>query len=466
MRKISILLLALIFVSILGCAGNRIAFAAEATVYTDVLEDLQKDETFDVAAFPLIENDYSLQVIQVAESNNKELFVYVYQPGGSLVTATEIRISQTIKENLSPKDYSLKLLSSNSTLFKYLVEDLTVKDDVVRYYSIMQISRPYDEVGDVEFADDPSVVTIPYSVSKLYTACTVHGEVSYSSSFEYTIEIKDKYCGYLRYYNGFKLYYSSCDSHFVAFSTYEDIDTLFEAQVSFVSQDNHFSRNGIGIADTWADDPVKQSVTLSYTDKVSNPGDGLFGYKYTWDRIESVSDFIANEDLTDECVENLQSMQWVLRFYESDYEYFESGSSGALKNWTTVNEVTILRLKFERGGHVFNLGVIDNKQNEDPIQGNEDLNSIEAALKNLQKMFADFTGSITSFFDSLSGFFEEYWWVIALVVGLLVLGILCAVAKPVLVVVKWVLIVLWYIITAPIQLIVLIVRKAKERKYR
>lgn len=41
--------------------------------YTSVLEDLQKDENFNAEDYPIVADDYSLQVITIAESENKEL---------------------------------------------------------------------------------------------------------------------------------------------------------------------------------------------------------------------------------------------------------------------------------------------------------------------------------------------------------------------------------------------------------
>ena len=53
------------------------AFAEEASnVYSTVIDDLTKDENFNVADYPSNASDYSLQVITIAESSNKELFVY------------------------------------------------------------------------------------------------------------------------------------------------------------------------------------------------------------------------------------------------------------------------------------------------------------------------------------------------------------------------------------------------------
>lgn len=459
MKRISLFLVVLILVCMAGSVGNGIAFAAEK--YSSVLEDFQKDPEFDVAAYPEKQGDYSLDVIQIAESTAGELFVYVYQPAGEAVRATELRMSTGIEDNFSPRDYSLTLLSVEGTLAKYIVENFEVKTDMLRYYSIVQISRPYNvEMGDT----DVSATTVPYVVGSLYTACTVDGEVFYNETHEEVVIVTDKYSGYVRYSNGFKLYQSSCDSHFVAFSTDHDIETLYEAEVFFMSQDHHFSRNGIGIGDTWTDEPISQTVVLTYTDKASNPADGLFGTRYTWNRIEKAAEFVANEDLTDEAVTNLEDKQWVLRFYESDYENFEGASARALRNWTVVNEITILRLKFETNGQVYNIGVVDNKQNEDNDPVNEDLSAIESALQSMQQMFSDFIETINVFFSNVGSFFTEYWWVIVLVLGIVLLGILCAFVKPVFTVVKYVLIGLWYVITAPIQLIVWIVRKAKEKK--
>ena len=117
---------------------------------------------------------------------------------------------------------------------------------------------------------------------------------------------------------------------------------------------------------------------LKYTDKVEHNGGGLFAGTYTWDRIQSVEEFIATENrdniyhgaildvtystkLTDEALQALQGKHWVLRFAETEYTLW-SGDSSYGKIATMVGDVTILRLMFETDGIVYNLGVIDNKQ--------------------------------------------------------------------------------------------------------
>ena len=80
--------------------------------YTTALEDLSTDENFNPENYPVIEDDYSLQVIQIAESSEKQLFVYVYQPCADFLDlrASSINISCAlhIKENI--KNYKLNFV--------------------------------------------------------------------------------------------------------------------------------------------------------------------------------------------------------------------------------------------------------------------------------------------------------------------------------------------------------------------
>ena len=72
-----------------------IPVSAAETTYSNVLEDLEKDENFNPADFPENPTDYSLQVITVAEGENGELFVYVYQPSNATkdLRASKINMS-------------------------------------------------------------------------------------------------------------------------------------------------------------------------------------------------------------------------------------------------------------------------------------------------------------------------------------------------------------------------------------
>ena len=79
-----------VFLALFVCMGSTLsktvkaddtsATETSATTYTDVLEDLQTDENFDESKYYANSEDTSLSVIQIAESSNGELFVYVYRP--------------------------------------------------------------------------------------------------------------------------------------------------------------------------------------------------------------------------------------------------------------------------------------------------------------------------------------------------------------------------------------------------
>ena len=111
-------------------------FETKAEGYSGVLQDLQKDESFQSGNYPLNGQDYSLRLIQVAESAEKELFLYVYQPSGETknFTASSVNISTTINDEISFLTYRLQKVDSSGTLYKYKVQNFTVKTEPTRYY--------------------------------------------------------------------------------------------------------------------------------------------------------------------------------------------------------------------------------------------------------------------------------------------------------------------------------------------
>ena len=133
---------------------TKTANAEETTVtYTDVMTDLQKDENFNPDDYPAKADDYSLQVIQIAESSNRELFVYVYQPSDSTMdfTALSMNMFNGYSENgkdFHPLSYDLTLLSTNGVFDKYLVENYVVSSEMERWYNIVSIFRFFVKDGD------------------------------------------------------------------------------------------------------------------------------------------------------------------------------------------------------------------------------------------------------------------------------------------------------------------------------
>ena len=168
---------------------------AEGTEYSNVLDDLQKDETFDISQYPADDGDYTLYVEQVAESTDGELFLYVYQPYTGTdydLTAASVNISTGINDNLYYVNYKLSLLNSSGVFHKYLVEGFEVKADALCYYDISAVYRNiYSDIDDgLAEGDTGTIGGYAIEVAKLFTACTVNGEVSYTCTDTTVVTIR------------------------------------------------------------------------------------------------------------------------------------------------------------------------------------------------------------------------------------------------------------------------------------
>lgn len=385
-KRLAVMLLAFVLgiSAVITAAQVPVIAKAESTVtYTNVLEDLQRDSSFSKDNYPEKATDYSLQLIQLAESSDKELFVYVYQPSGQLkgLVASSINISTTINDAVSYHNYKLELLNADGVFFKYKVSDFVVKDDAVRYYAITSIYRKWDKTIDPATGNDNTVTEVNYNVSKQYAFGTINGKPYVNCVDIDTIVVTDKFVGFVRYENGFTLYNSACDSHFVAFNTDKPIDKLLEADVYYTTQSYNWNWTAfVGEKETFGTKQDNYSY-LKYTDKVEHTGEGWFAGTYKWDRIQTVDDFISGENrenifhgavldvkvstkLTDSALSELKGKKWILRFTETAYSFTPdyTGTGSQYLSSTVVGDVTILRLKFETDGITYNLGVIDNKQ--------------------------------------------------------------------------------------------------------
>lgn len=430
---------------------------ADEIAYSGVIDDLSKDSTFDVANYPEIEDDYSLSVIQIAESVNDELFVYVYQPCG--LEATSISFSTAINESFYPKLYHLTLLDKQDTLSKYLVQDFEVKPDIVRYYDIVSIFRSWNASFDEAPSDGQTISEVSYAVAKQWTACTLEGQVSYNFLETQTIEITEKFVGFARYTGGINTILGwgvneSCDSHFVAFNTEYPIDKLYEADVYYTSQSYTFHDRYFPYEDgeDFGKTVSESVVTLNYTEKVDYTGSGIRAPTYSWDRIQNFNDFknsvnqtdvftgaiintTVSSKMTSDAIEALKDKQWFLRFVETSYNVVSTGQEMRYES-TLVGDVSILRLKFETDGVTYNLGVVDNKQtgSRDPIN--------ETTRKN-----------------SLGWLF---WLIIVIVILVVLAPWLPSILKFIWNVIKWVAKAIWWVITLPYRLIKKIIERRRN----
>ncbi len=381
-NRIAVLIITLC-VFLTGAQSFSAVAAEENKTASGVIEDLSKDASFNAANYPSNAKDYSLSVMQLAESTDKELFIYVYQPSGDKVRASSINISTTINDEISFFNYPLKLLNFEGTLFKYKVTNFEVKKDPVRYYAISSIYRPFDEsIGDKKSGNN-TINEVNYAVNKQYCFGEINGKPYVNCIDIETIVVIDKFVGFVRYPDGFKLFTGAgaCDSHFVAFNTDKKIDKLFEADVYYITQkvSYDFFTEDSPFSIKFGDSKTDNYAYLKYTDKVEHTGGGFFAGTYKWDRIQTVDDFINAENredvyhgavldvkvsskLTGEALNELKGKKWVLRFVETAYSLSGGANGSTSTKSTLIGNVTILRLKFETDGITYNLGVIDNKQ--------------------------------------------------------------------------------------------------------
>lgn len=404
----------LLLVAVIGGQSVLPAFAATSS-YTSPLEDLQKDSEFNVNDYPDNAGDYSIQVIQIAESTDGELFVYTYQScqKTAYLVATEINmglsenLDEEIPDNSGDTDngnetggdsqggggfgggggrpcalvveeknpvtklYGLTLLKSSGVFCKYKVNGFTISEEAVRCYNITSIYREWIKGIDEETGNDNTKDAVAFAVGKCYKATTVNGEVTYSCEERKTIEIINPYADFLRYTDGFFLKTTACDSHYVAFSTDMNIDELYEADLAYQSRSVHYYHKAFvgGVTDygEW------QSHYAFLTDEqefIKDRTGWLWGTEKKYNRIQRVADFFASEKLTDETKENLKGKEWILRFAETDCTFNYDGSDQGNNYWSEVSNVTILRLKFKSAGTVYNLGAVSDKVTGDNKPGN------------------------------------------------------------------------------------------------
>ena len=435
-----------VFVIIIICAitllptSNGVAFA-DTTTYSNAIDDLSIDEKFNVSDYPVNNSDYTLSLVQVAESEQKELLLYVYQPCVDKdFHATSVRLSTGIYDSLSYSDYPLIWLNNEGSLYKYKVGNFTVSDSSARYYVISCLFRNWDSTIDEAPSDvSQTIEEVPFDVNKMYVFSTVNGSSYVECRDIVTVNVTSKKVGFVRYLNGVGFLegqqYKDC--HYVAFSTDKPMDRLISAKVGFNTRTAHIgdpAESGDVYGKT-----IYHELTIDENDPtVTNTKTGHFVEAYSWKRIQTVSDFIASEEksfmlydghfvdlkrdtnVAEKAKAELNKLSWVLRFYETDYTLDTSGvttSGYVIEDSVRVFSVTVLQLEFETDGVVYNLGVIDNKQTGPLTPDNEGnirvtvSSEIKDILELLMKLFALLivVALIVIFFPVIQAIFSIIW---------------------------------------------------------
>ena len=462
------------------------ANAETTTEYSDVLTDLQKDEAFDISKYKEDIGDYGLTVIQIAESSDGELFIYVHRPSaiaGDELIATKISLSTAWGGCEDFRVYRLELLSTSGVFDKYRVIDLKVENIVMRYYHINSIYRAFFEEVDMGTTDDNTISDVAYGVGQLWTATTVNGTVSYLVDYLELITVTSKHVGFIRYLDNKVLLYAKemTDSHYVAFSTDHPIDDLLEAELTY-SYESYYEYDRMPDSDLstlFQNQDYKNVTTYGNNitrtlkkEEVFETNNWFFFDDYKYNRIQEIDTFIKNEseELLDETEEALKDKQWVLRFLETEYDYFNQYVSDTyfpysytIKQWTNVTNVGILRLKFLYDGDIYDMGVIDNLSQGDEVPDNKNPYDIEypdwlSALTEFLVVLIILGGAgvLLSFIPGLGAIFGLVFNAILTVIGWLLKGVVF--------VIKWIFKIVFWVIAFPFNLIGKLFKRNKKNE--
>ena len=463
--KFTIIVAMLAAILIISYASGGAVSRAATSAYSNVLDDLSKDKSFNVLDYPEDPNDYSIQLIQIAESDEGELLFYIYQPSaGALdLTLKSIRFSPDI-EGTAFRDYEVTLLNSNKALLKYRVEDFTVRENTTRYYNITAVHRKYDKLVDGGTISGNQYTGIAVRFAQLWTAVTANGTVTYSMEEQDVVELTGFVYGTVRLKDGYNFISSySCDSHFVAFTTDVRIDKLLEADVSF-----KWRTCDVGIYDH-PDYGEWQSKTnkVTYKEQGGTSGNHWSNRTRTWDRIMSAREYVDNfpSDVPDNVAKDIKKQKWVLSYHETQYESETGGVMGFLSylggvfgdnlyHYTEVSDVTILRLKFITDGVVYNLGVVSNIGGKSDVVHDEGGGFWDDMQDKVKSYFNDLLNKVKSRVSKI-----KWWqWIVLVVAVLIVVLVIICVIFPAAgkLVIK--------AITAPFRAIAKARKKRKEKK--
>lgn len=343
-------------------------------IYSSVLEDLEKSESFDIGKYPIVIKDYSLQFIQIAESSDNELFIYVYQPSGNDLDLRATSINLATDENLDYKHYELEYLNSYTTLYKYKVVDFTVSSEEERYYNIASIFRKWDVVydGSSELELEKS-----FSVGQVVQVSGFGKDVTYSYRKTEVVPISAKKAlNVVCFDNSFFSWMTPGEngycSHVVLFSTDWQIDKVIEAKVYAEYQYSTYTYNKHGVGyfpEDVTEEPYSTYITRRYDEKVSVSENGN---TYTFNRIMTSSEYLsALGDSAESYKEDFEGYDWVLCISEAS-DFFSYSYTGVLYGYeqiggTLLQSATILELTFDMGGEIYSLGVVDNLSSADAV---------------------------------------------------------------------------------------------------
>ncbi len=410
---------------VVASADDSSSSSSSATIeYSNVLDDLKKDKNFDSSIYPaytyeeilsLSKTDPTkvpplMDVISMAESEQKELFLYVYNPTRDDLgmSATQVSMYYGHAKNpkeFTPKLYDLRLLSSSGVFDKYLVKGYEVTADAERYYNVVELSRPFNLEID-ESIENGTTNDKAIAIGKQWYFY-YYNDVLFCEMGEFSVlEIEPTLTDYieigegLTFGNLFLGIEGKGNLHYIAFNAENYIiEKIYDADLAYkcrgvfkyyafggvaVSSEKYFDPSvedsdefTLEFSDTIEDDKwFDRRITLSKDDELIYEADGLFGSSYTWKRILDSASFlkdIESQDiiLSEDTKKTLMESQWVFSFVETpSEEIFFEDVVREFESYIEISNVDILRLYFmDVTGKFYNLGVVADKTTADNIPG-------------------------------------------------------------------------------------------------
>ncbi len=411
---------------------NFACVKAETLSYTNVVDDLRKDDSFDIYSYPVcsldnykkVNNDEdetndieAISIIQIGESDSGDLFIYTYQPinldldliASSILMSTEENTSMNTLSFSSDDSkeflkYSLKCVSSDNIFKKYLVEGFKIKSEIFRYYNIVEIERPFNSEIDEKISDETITNFVSHKVAQSW--CCYYGDdgLKYERGDLEVVQITPTLTDFVYSEGGLTWgsligVDSGSTANYIAFNidNYK-ADCILDASIDFntrkitkttVTTSNFgellfnliVGRDSTQYYYSYPDGENFKSLDkpfyLSSADKVTSSGSGLWAKKYTWNCIMSASDFIQSSkdqkvSFTDSVEETLSNSEWVFVFHVADASIFPYSSGDyhyTSFTRTEVAKVDVLRLKFMVGKETYNLGVVSDTTSDDGKPG-------------------------------------------------------------------------------------------------
>ena len=347
-----------------------------ATQGSSVLDDLGKDRAFNASAYPKKRDDYSLKVIHLAESTSGELFLYVYQPScDDRTIATTVSIAEEMNnaDDFSPALYGLELMDSDGVFYKYKVLNYAVSSAVERFYNVIMIQRPFISGIDSDSGTGTTIDRKAFGVGQYWRVKTEGDSVTYEMLEVDVVQIINPFVSRIRKNKEVSSNSYFQDNYYVAFSTDRNIEKLLSATVSYRTRDYFYENNSfLDIGSTifnentdfsnerFSDKDIYCDEVIELDNQI-NFGIFSIGNKYSWQRIQSAADFVANAGASAADNEEVKKLQWVLMFDEvSVYRYQSSGTliTTCEEAGQVIDQVTILRLEFVEDGVTYNLGTV------------------------------------------------------------------------------------------------------------